>query len=146
MAKITFRTADGRLVTFNRPSGKRRNPPKKAAKKTTMKRTAKRGPAKRSKSECREVPFRGGPLIKFCRPAGSDKARKSAKGKVLYKENKLGAGRFVKGKSLKGAAISGKKNGQIITNGGKKYRVISYRTKTGKQVRFALRVRATAKR
>jgi hypothetical protein len=188
MAKITFRTADGRVVSFTSKGGKarRRNPSdspryragsrvasavdaldaarsaalraerkaskaKRAvkavrpkAKKGAVKRTVKRRVAHKADG-CVSVKFRGGPVVDFCRPAGADKARKARKGKVLYQKNKLASHAFVKGKALKGKALTGKRNGQVFTSGGKAYRMISYRSKSGKTVRFALRVKASAK-
>jgi len=174
MAKITFRTASGRVVTFNSKS--RRNPSDSpryrassrvaravdrldAARMEMLRATkkAKRGkPALASKKGktrlartpaegCVTVKFRKGPAVDFCRPAGADKARKRAKGKVLYRQNKLGAYAFVKGPALKGKALAGKRSGQVFTSGGKTYRMISYRSSSGRTVRYALRVKASAK-
>lgn len=179
MSKITFRTADGRVVTFSAGKGKgrRKNPSwspryraqsrvaaavdaadkakhkarraaSKATKakaqakavKRTVKRTTKR--AVRLDDGCRDVKFRGGPKVTFCRPAGSDKARKRRVAKTVLSDY-----RFVKGKPLTApAALRGKRNGQVFTHGGKTYRMISYaHPSTGTRVRYAMRVKASAK-
>lgn len=175
MSKVTFRTADGRVVTFSTGKGKgrRKNPSwspryraqsrvaaavdaadkakrkaRRAASKATkakaqakaVKRTAKR--TVRRADGCRDVKFRGGPTVTFCRPAGSDKARKRRVAKIVLSDY-----RFVKGKPLTAPAVlRGKRNGQVFTRGGKTYRMISYaHPSTGTRVRYAMRVKASAK-
>jgi hypothetical protein len=189
MAKITFRTADGRVVSFNSKGskGRRRNPSdspryragsrvasavdaldaagsaalraaRKASKakrvvkavrpkarRVTIKRKAKRSTKDCAPTGARRVRFSDGRVVTFRRAAGCAKPAKARRGKSLYKRNNLSAFAFVKGPALKGKALQGKRKGQVFASGGKTYRMVSYVTKTGKRVRFALRVKASAK-
>lgn len=167
MSVVSFRTADGRVIKFTSKPKRKKNPSntkgyraksrvasrvdaldalrRKAKKKAAPKRKVRKAAVKRkrvtSKTGCRTVKF------KACRGAGTGKARKASKGKTLYKKNGLAAHSFVKGKALKGtAALKGKKNGQVFKSAGKAYRMISYKhPSSGKMVRYALRVKASAK-
>lgn len=121
--------------------------PKRRVKKVT-KRVAKKSVSHRVRCaprSSRTVEFSDGRVVTFKRAAGCNKAAKRRRGKKLAERN-LSPYTFVKGAALKGAAIKGKKKGDVFTSGGKAYRVVSYQhPKSGKRVRFALRVKKSAK-
>ena len=120
MARITFRTADGRKVTFDtkrNPSSKR-----KPAKKASRTRSGK--PRKGV------VPPQLRPYLFKKKSASKRKAKKSTK----------------KAKRCSPARAScvipkGKRKGDEFTKAGIRYRVVSYMTADGKRVRYAARVK-----
>lgn len=146
MPRVSFRTASGKRISFQT---KKRNPRKRNAKRRNVKKrkkvkkVKKRKKAKKAKkrSACRTVTFKKPKRkkVKFCKGAGKGKAAKKRRAKRVLK-----AYQFVKGKSV--SVPTGKRNGDIFTKGGKKYRAISYVSSTGKRVRYGLRVKASAKK
>jgi hypothetical protein len=150
MRTISFRTADGRKVSFkvgkNPPRRKAATKKRPAAKRTSAKRKTTQKTSSRS---CKTVQFKAGPSVEFCRAKATpaQRAAKKRRGKTLYKKNGLSKNAFVKGPSLTGTQIpKGKRSGDVFKNGKVTYRVISYtHPASGKRVRYALRVKATAK-